>query len=53
MSLEEKFKDITIWEISEFWVKTYPKDIFITGPFPIPQIRELFEELLKLRKTKK
>ena len=47
MSLEEKFKEISIWEIAEFWIKTYPDDIFISGPYPVPQIRELFKELLK------
>ena len=47
---EDKFYGISIWDIAEFWIKTYPEDIFIEGPYPFPEIRELFKELLKLRK---
>jgi len=34
MSIDEirdKFKNISIWEIAEFWIYTYPEDIFING----------------------
>ena len=51
MTLTEKFKEISIWEIAEYWIQTYPNDIFVNGPYPVPEIRDLFEELLKMRKN--
>ena len=53
MDLDEKFKDINIWEIAEFWIKTYPDDVFVNGPYPIVEIRELFKEMLKKKSTRK
>ena len=50
IDLREKFKGISIWEIAEFWIEIYPDDIFVNGPYPVPEIRELFKELLKFRK---
>lgn len=47
--LTEKFKEISIWEIAEFWIETYPEDIFPVGPYPIPEIRILFKKLLEKR----
>ena len=50
--LSQKFRDgqIGLYDIAEFFIETYPEDIFVTGPYPIPEIRKLFEELLKMRK---
>lgn len=49
-TLTEKFIEISIWEIAKFWIKTYPADIFDTGPYPVPEIRDLFTELLEMRR---
>lgn len=48
--MSEKFEGISIYEIAEFWIESYPEDIFIKGPYPIVEIRELFKKLLELRK---
>ena len=48
---KNKFKEISIWDIAEFWIKTYPDDIFIHGPYPVPEIRDLFTELLTMKKS--
>jgi len=45
--LTEKFKGISIWDIANFWIEIYPDDIFVKGPYPIVEIRNLFVELLK------
>ena len=51
--LYEKFKGISIWDIANFWIEIYPDDIFITGPYPIVEIRNLFIELLKKQRGNK
>lgn len=51
--LYKKFKGISIWDIANFWIETYPDDIFIKGPYPIVEIRNLFIELLKKQRCEK
>jgi len=51
MDLSEKFKEISIWEIAEFWIETYPDDIFVSEPKIVIEIRELFKKLLNKKKV--
>ena len=51
MTLQEKFNGISIWEIAEFWIETYPEDIFINKPKEVIEIRNQFKILLMYRKT--
>lgn len=43
----ENGKPIGLKEIAEFFIETYPDDIFINQPEEIVAIRENFKKLLK------
>jgi len=42
--------DIGLYELCEWWIETYPEDIFVTEPKEVVQIRNLMKEILKKRK---
>lgn len=42
----EEGKELGLPDIARHFIDIYPDDIFITGPYPIPEIRELFKKLL-------
>ena len=50
--LKEKFSGISIWDIAEFWIETYPEDIFINNPPEVVEIRNQFKILLSYRKKR-
>ena len=39
--------EITLYEACEWWIKTYPEDIFVNEPKEVVQIRRLMKEILK------
>ena len=41
--------EITLYEACEWWIKTYPEDIFVNEPKEVVQICELMKEILKKR----
>lgn len=45
---DEEGKELGLYDIAENFIETYPDDIFVTGPYPIPEIRELFKKLLEM-----
>ncbi len=49
---DEEGKELGLYDIAEDFIETYPDDIFVTGPYPIPEIRELFKKLLEIREKK-
>ena len=48
---DENGKPIGLYELAEWWIETYPDDIFITGPKLITEIRDRFIEILKKKKA--
>jgi len=47
--LRELFKNISLTDVLEWWVMTYPDDIFVEHPKEIVQIRILMKKILKRR----
>jgi len=45
--LRELFKSIGLRDVLEWWVMTYPDDIFIERPKEIVEIRRLMKRILK------
>lgn len=45
---DEEGNELGLYDIAKDFIETYPDYIFITGPYPIPEIRELFKELLEI-----
>jgi len=45
--LAEKFKNISLTAVLEWWIMTYPDDIFIERPKEIVEIRRLMKRILK------
>ena len=45
--------DIGLYEVCEWWIETYPEDIFVNEPKEVVQIRNLMKGILKKRKTDK
>lgn len=43
---------INLYDMAEFFIRTYPKDIFVNNPKPIIKIREGFEEIIRIRDDK-
>ena len=41
--------EVGIYEICEWWIETYPEDIFVNEPKEVIQIRNLMKEILKKR----
>ena len=48
---DENGKPIGLYELAEWWIETYPDDIFITGPKLITEIRDRFIEILKKKSS--
>jgi len=44
---------ISLYDVCEWWIETYPEDIFVNEPKEVVQIRNLMKEILKKRKTGK
>ena len=44
--------EIILYEICEWWIQTYPDDIFVNEPKEVVQIRELMKEILKKKRWK-
>ena len=42
--------EISLYEICEWWIQTYPDDIFGNEPKEVVQIRELMKEILKKKR---
>ena len=45
---DEEGNELGLYDIAKHFIDTYPDDIFITGPYPIHKIRDLFKELLEI-----
>ena len=42
--------EISLYDICEWWIETYPEDIFVNEPKEVVQIRNLMKGILKKRK---
>lgn len=40
---------LTIYDLAEWWIETYPEDIFVTEPEPVVKVREGMKEILAVR----
>lgn len=49
---EEKraIKEASFWDVVDWWIETYPDDIFINDPPEVIKIRELMLEIKKKKK---
>ncbi len=47
--LTEKGEPAGLWDVIEWWVATYPPDIFLTRPSQIVRIRGLMQDLYDMR----
>jgi len=45
----ESGKKASLWDVCEWWIQTYPDDIFVTKPQLIVKVRELMKEILSKR----
>jgi len=45
--LGELFKSITLTDILEWWIITYPDDIFVERPKEFVEIRRLMKKILR------
>jgi len=48
---DEDGNQLGLYDLCEYFIKTYPKDIFITKPKEIIKIRESMERILEGVKT--
>jgi len=48
----EEGKELGLYDLAEAFIEAYPDDIFIKGPYPIPEIRKLFKKLLEIHDEK-
>jgi hypothetical protein len=48
---DEEGKQLGLHDIAKHFIETYPEDIFMTGPYPIPEIRELFKKIIEIHET--
>ena len=42
--------EIGLFDICEWWIESYPKDIFVNEPKEVVEIRKLMEKILSMRK---
>ena len=42
---------VSLYEICEWWIQTYPDDIFAKEPKEVVQIRELMKEILRQKNS--
>lgn len=47
-----QLNDAGIYEICEWWIETYPEDVFVTEPKEVVTIREQMKKILKKQKVK-
>ncbi len=53
--IEEQIREIELgrpmglYEIAQWWIDTYPEDIFVNGPKPIVIARDCMKAILELR----
>lgn len=46
---DENGRQLSIYDLCEWWHMTYPSDIFVNGPSEIVQIRSLMRKVLDIR----
>jgi hypothetical protein len=46
-----QLNDAGIFEVCEWWIETYPEDIFVNEPKEVVEIRELMKTILSKQKV--
>lgn len=42
-----------IYDVCQWWIQTYPEDVFISTPVQVVKIRDNMKDILKLKHVKK
>jgi len=42
-----------IYDVCQWWIQTYPEDVFISTPVQVVEIRDNMKDILKLKYVKK
>ena len=43
--------EVGLFDLCEWWIETYPEDVFITEPKEVIEIRRLMQIILAMRKN--
>jgi hypothetical protein len=49
-NIKDDVREAGIYDVCEWWIETYPDNIFVNEPKDVIQIRELMKKILKLRR---
>jgi len=44
-------EEVGLFGLCEWWIETYPEDVFVNEPKQIVQVRELMKKILEMRKV--
>jgi hypothetical protein len=45
-------REAGLYDVCEWWIETYPEDIFINEPKPVVAARKAMQQILAMRKDK-
>ena len=43
-------QEVGLFDICEWWIETYPDDVFVNEPKEVVQVRESMKKILEMRK---
>lgn len=47
---EDELESASLYNVCEWFIETYPDDIFVSKTHPVHKIRDLCKEMLRLRR---
>ena len=45
-----ELQEVGLFDLCEWWIETYPEDVFVNEPKEVVQVRELMKKILNMRK---